>query len=167
MHTDISCLYSFLLQTCFQPRTSIKPNMSIMSPIAFENSVMQNLIICYTFHLIISNFFLCYFILCTNREKEDCKNKMSHLQEAVRTHFSSLTSLKQQAAQYRQEKEGENQIFYFVFCFFYYTVWYTKFVLSQQSVALDYFKNSTIVIQNSILLIIAILYDRIFQNFYL
>ena len=31
---------------------------------------------------------------------------MNHLQEAVRTHFSSLTSLKQQAAQYRQEKES-------------------------------------------------------------
>ena len=31
---------------------------------------------------------------------------MNHLQEAVRTHFSALTSLKQQAAQYRQEKEG-------------------------------------------------------------
>ena len=40
------------------------------------------------------------------REKEDYKNKMNHLQEAVRTHFSSLTSLKQQAAQYRQEKES-------------------------------------------------------------
>ena len=37
---------------------------------------------------------------------------MSHLQEAVRTHFSSLTSLKQQAAQYRQEKEGKSRIFY-------------------------------------------------------
>jgi predicted ribosome quality control (RQC) complex YloA/Tae2 family protein len=30
---------------------------------------------------------------------------MNHLQEAVRTHFSALTSLKQQAAQYREEKE--------------------------------------------------------------
>ena len=37
---------------------------------------------------------------------------MSHLQEAVRTHFSSLTSLKQQAAQYRQEKEGKSCVLY-------------------------------------------------------
>ena len=50
---------------------------------------------------------------------------MSHLQEAVRTHFSSLTSLKQQAAQYRQEKEGENRFIYLCK-----TVWYTKFILS-------------------------------------
>lgn len=40
------------------------------------------------------------------REREDYKSKMSHLQEAVRTHFSALTSLKQQAAQYREEKEN-------------------------------------------------------------
>jgi superoxide dismutase len=44
------------------------------------------------------------------REKEDYKNKMNHLQEAVRTHFSSLTSLKQQAAQYRKEKEGSGPL---------------------------------------------------------
>ena len=30
---------------------------------------------------------------------------MNHLQEAVRTHFSALTSLKQHAAQLREEKE--------------------------------------------------------------
>jgi hypothetical protein len=35
---------------------------------------------------------------------------MNHLQEAVRTHFSSLTSLKQQAAQYRKEKEGSGPL---------------------------------------------------------
>jgi DNA repair exonuclease SbcCD ATPase subunit len=39
------------------------------------------------------------------KEREDYNSKMSHLQEAVRTHFSALTSLKQQAAQYREEKE--------------------------------------------------------------
>jgi chromosome segregation ATPase len=39
------------------------------------------------------------------REREDYNSKMNHLQEAVRTHFSALTSLKQQAAQYREEKE--------------------------------------------------------------
>ena len=55
--------------------------------------------------------YLRYYYNTTNtiyfqREKEDYKNKMNHLQEAVRTHFSSLTSLKQQAAQYRQEKES-------------------------------------------------------------
>ena len=32
--------------------------------------------------------------------------KVHHLQEAVRTHFSALTSLKQHAAQLREEKEA-------------------------------------------------------------
>lgn len=43
------------------------------------------------------------------REREEYKTKVSHLQEAVRTHFSALTSLKQQAAQLREEKEAADQ----------------------------------------------------------
>lgn len=39
------------------------------------------------------------------REREEYRNKVTHLQEAVRTHFSALTSLKQQAATLREEKE--------------------------------------------------------------
>jgi len=39
-------------------------------------------------------------------EREGYRAKISHLQEAVRTHFSALTSLKQQANQLREEKEA-------------------------------------------------------------
>lgn len=39
------------------------------------------------------------------RERETLSGQVSHLQEAVRTNFSALTSLKQQAAQLREEKE--------------------------------------------------------------
>lgn len=38
-------------------------------------------------------------------EREEYRAKVSHLQEAVRTHFSALTSLKQHANQLREEKE--------------------------------------------------------------
>eukprot|EP01038_Epipyxis_sp_PR26KG_P008719 gene8719-11781_t len=38
-------------------------------------------------------------------ERADLQSKVDHLQEAVRTHFSALTSLKQHAAQLREEKE--------------------------------------------------------------
>jgi len=40
-----------------------------------------------------------------SKEKEDLKAKVSHLQEAVRSHFSALTTLQQQAAQCAKEKE--------------------------------------------------------------
>eukprot|EP00606_Chrysophyceae_sp_TOSAG23-5_P000755 GSChrysophyteH2.ASY1.ANO1.454.1 assembled CDS len=40
------------------------------------------------------------------KEREDYLAKVNHLQEAVRTHFSALTSLKQHAAQLREEKEA-------------------------------------------------------------
>lgn len=127
-HNGISFFYSILLQSCLQ---SSSINISVMSPLHLKTVLRKTLFLITLF--ILSYFILCYLILRTNREKEDCKNKMSHLQEAVRTHFSSLTSLKQQAAQYRQEKEGENQIFHF---YFYYTVWYSKFILSLQSLTL-------------------------------
>ena len=39
------------------------------------------------------------------QEREDLLAKVEHLQEAVRTHFSALTSLKQHASQLREEKE--------------------------------------------------------------
>ena len=39
------------------------------------------------------------------REREELNQKVDHLQEAVRMHFAALTSLKQQAAQVRQERE--------------------------------------------------------------
>jgi Ca2+-binding EF-hand superfamily protein len=40
------------------------------------------------------------------REREEYKAKVVHLQEAVRTHFSALNSLKNQAAEMREEKEA-------------------------------------------------------------
>lgn len=40
------------------------------------------------------------------KEREEYMTKVHHLQEAVRTHFSALTSLKQHAAQLRVEKEA-------------------------------------------------------------
>ena len=40
------------------------------------------------------------------KEREEYMAKVHHLQEAVRTHFSALTSLKQHAAQLREEKEA-------------------------------------------------------------
>lgn len=40
------------------------------------------------------------------RERETLSSQVLHLQEAVRTNFSALTSLKQQAAQLREEKDG-------------------------------------------------------------
>jgi protein fantom len=39
------------------------------------------------------------------REREELRAKVAHLQEAVRTHYSALTTLKQHAAQLREEKE--------------------------------------------------------------
>ena len=39
------------------------------------------------------------------RERQDMRAKIEHLQEAVKTHFSALTSLKQHANQLREEKE--------------------------------------------------------------
>lgn len=39
------------------------------------------------------------------KEKEQLQFQVEHLQEAVRTHFSALTSLKQQASQLRVEKD--------------------------------------------------------------
>ncbi|KAJ1428031.1 hypothetical protein B484DRAFT_396992, partial [Ochromonadaceae sp. CCMP2298] len=44
------------------------------------------------------------------REREDLLAKVEHLQEAVRTHFSALTSLKQQCAASREEKEAADKI---------------------------------------------------------
>ena len=43
-------------------------------------------------------------------ERGDLLAKVEHLQEAVRTHFSALTSLKQQASQFREEKEETEKI---------------------------------------------------------
>jgi chromosome segregation ATPase len=43
------------------------------------------------------------------REREELISKIEHLQEAVRTHYSALTSLKQHAAQLRQEKEKSDK----------------------------------------------------------
>ena len=40
----------------------------------------------------------------TLHQIEDYKVKMNHLQEAVKTHYSALTSLKQQASAWREEK---------------------------------------------------------------
>ena len=40
------------------------------------------------------------------KEREEYLSKVNHLQEAVRTHYSALTSLKQHAAQLREEKEN-------------------------------------------------------------
>ena len=40
-----------------------------------------------------------------SKEKDDLKAKVSHLQEAVRSHFSALTTLQQQAAQCAKEKD--------------------------------------------------------------
>jgi chromosome segregation ATPase len=39
------------------------------------------------------------------RENENYRGKLNHLQEAVRTNFSALQSLRQQAAQLREQKE--------------------------------------------------------------
>ena len=45
------------------------------------------------------------------RERDDLKQKTDHLQEAVRTHYSALVSLKDQAGKLRQEKEAaENEV---------------------------------------------------------
>lgn len=43
------------------------------------------------------------------KERADMKAKIDHLQEAVRTHFSALTTMKQTAAQLREEKEKSDQ----------------------------------------------------------
>ncbi len=43
------------------------------------------------------------------RERDELRAKADHLQEAVRTHFSALTSLKQQAAQFREDKEASEK----------------------------------------------------------
>jgi uncharacterized coiled-coil DUF342 family protein len=39
------------------------------------------------------------------KEREEYLAKVNHLQEAIKTNFSALNSLRQQAAQYREEKE--------------------------------------------------------------
>ncbi len=44
------------------------------------------------------------------RERETFQSKIDHLQEAVRTHYSALVSLKQQAAKLREEKEDAERI---------------------------------------------------------
>eukprot|EP01036_Dinobryon_divergens_P027120 gene27120-35840_t len=44
------------------------------------------------------------------RERESLQAKVEHLQEAVRTHFSALTTLKQHASQLREEKEKSDQL---------------------------------------------------------
>lgn len=43
------------------------------------------------------------------REREELKAKVDHLQEAVRTQYSALTSLKQHAAQLREEKDASDR----------------------------------------------------------
>jgi myosin heavy subunit len=43
------------------------------------------------------------------RERVDLLAKVEHLTEATRTHYSALTSLKQQAAQWREEKEKSDK----------------------------------------------------------
>lgn len=43
------------------------------------------------------------------KERENLLIQVEHLQEAVRTHFSALNSLKQQAAQLREEKEASDR----------------------------------------------------------
>jgi Ca2+-binding EF-hand superfamily protein/FtsZ-binding cell division protein ZapB len=43
-------------------------------------------------------------------ERADLLGKVEHLQEAVRTHYSALTSLKQQATQLRDEKEAAEKV---------------------------------------------------------
>ena len=42
-------------------------------------------------------------------ERQNMQAKIDHLQEAVRTHFSALTTLKQHASQLREEKEKSDQ----------------------------------------------------------
>jgi protein fantom len=44
------------------------------------------------------------------RERETFQTKIDHLQDAVRTHFAALTSLKQQAAKLREEKEEAEKV---------------------------------------------------------
>lgn len=45
------------------------------------------------------------------RERNDLQTKIDHLQEAVRTHYSALVTLRQQAAKLREEKEdAEKQV---------------------------------------------------------
>lgn len=44
------------------------------------------------------------------KEREDLIAKVEHLQEAVRTHFSALTSLKQQASSLREDKEKSDEV---------------------------------------------------------
>jgi len=44
------------------------------------------------------------------KERDELRSKTEHLQEAVRTHYSALVSLKEQAANLRKEKEtAENE----------------------------------------------------------
>lgn len=40
------------------------------------------------------------------RDREEYKSKIEHLQEAVKTHYAALVTLKQQAAKLREEKEA-------------------------------------------------------------
>ena len=44
------------------------------------------------------------------KERENLLAKVDHLQEAVRTHFSALTSLKQQASVLREEKQSSDRV---------------------------------------------------------
>jgi len=45
-----------------------------------------------------------------NKDREDYRAKVNHLQEAVRTHFSALTSLKQHANQLREDKDAAERM---------------------------------------------------------
>ena len=52
-------------------------------------------------------------------ERQNMQAKIDHLQEAVRTHFSALTTLKQHASNLREEKEKSDQLV----CMY---VWYCR-----------------------------------------
>ena len=60
-------------------------------------------------------------------ERQNMQAKIDHLQEAVRTHFSALTTLKQHASNLREEKEKSDQLVCMFVCMYVCMyVWYCK-----------------------------------------
>lgn len=51
-----------------------------------------------------------YRVEDVTRERNDLQTKIDHLQEAVRTHYSALVTLRQQAAKLREEKEEAEKV---------------------------------------------------------